>query len=888
MASDYLKYVYIAKDPGPRAFTMPKGFEETVEVHLWGAGGGAGYGGAPGGGGGYVKSTLTIAEGDIVEIGIGYPGSPAQSADSPGQGGGSGIGTRYSGGRGGARGSWCGNVNGPMASGGGGGASAILINGVARAVAAGGGGGGGFGHKGVKFAGNPGGVYSSLTGNTQGAAASYGGGGGGGYQGGNAGGRSGHAVTGGGGGQNYGDVTVAGSGSTAGGRGTEYAPPASYGNSGYGGYVVLVLTRKYNVKIKDSGDWKQVNRAFVKTPETVIYTDVVPEKQTERIESVGSGVWTVPNNVNSVTVTVIGGGGSGASGHEINPNTEGGGGGGSGGVNRQTISVTPGQQISYTVGAGGIGVPTAGYDGGRNGNPGQSSSFGSITATGGGAGISRPTAGGAAGSPGGTAGSAGESRGGDTTSAGGNGGGVPGYSTGGTGGARGSNAGSAGVGPGAGSGGGGGVGGSGVPTMGGSANGRAGQILLEYTPTPRVVRTTTGGWKEVTQIYEKFNGEWVPFISRKNINDGRTERFLVPGTYNWTAPADVIRVKAVVYGAGGSGTGGAGGAGGYSEKYLTVTPGSTYPLVVGAGGIGSQAGGASSFNGTIIANGGGAGAAATGGTDAGGAGGTATGGDTNLTGASGSSGRALYSYYYWWWGWGGFWGWGGYNYYNYGRGAYNYGYWGTGGGFFNSFAEGTMISTPSGDRAIETIAEGDVVYAFDVASSGEVRYDLPLVEKTVTKTSKSAYDPRHDSQLVEISFNGGSLSATNNHEILTSSKQGAHSPTGFARADELEVGDVIYDKDGNEVVITALTPIDTYEYVYDFSVEGYHTFIANNIRVHNINWWGGYWGWGWPRYQYAGYDFGEPGVGYDGIGSGAVGRAADNPEGAPGAVIVIY
>ena len=26
MASDYLKYVYIAKDPGPRAFTMPKGF----------------------------------------------------------------------------------------------------------------------------------------------------------------------------------------------------------------------------------------------------------------------------------------------------------------------------------------------------------------------------------------------------------------------------------------------------------------------------------------------------------------------------------------------------------------------------------------------------------------------------------------------------------------------------------------------------------------------------------------------------------------------------------------------------------------------------------------------------------------------------------------------
>jgi hypothetical protein len=64
--SDSLYYTYIVKDATTKAFFVPDGFEANVEVHLWGAGGGAGSV-VPGGGGGYVKSTITVNEGDFIK-----------------------------------------------------------------------------------------------------------------------------------------------------------------------------------------------------------------------------------------------------------------------------------------------------------------------------------------------------------------------------------------------------------------------------------------------------------------------------------------------------------------------------------------------------------------------------------------------------------------------------------------------------------------------------------------------------------------------------------------------------------------------------------------------------------------------------------------------------
>lgn len=90
-----------------------------------------------------------------------------------------------------------------------------------------------------------------------------------------------------------------------------------------------------------------------------------------------SGTFTVPAGVNSVRVLCVGGGGGGCSGHQ--------GGGGSGYVNTGTISVSPGQNISITVGSGGLGAQAVVSTNTVIGiTPGGSSSFGgSVTANGG-------------------------------------------------------------------------------------------------------------------------------------------------------------------------------------------------------------------------------------------------------------------------------------------------------------------------------------------------------------------------------------------------------------------------------------------------------------------------------------------------------------------------
>lgn len=90
----------------------------------------------------------------------------------------------------------------------------------------------------------------------------------------------------------------------------------------------------------------------------------------------GSGTYTVPAGVTSVSVLVVGGGGGG--GADI-----GGGGGGGQVAYNASFTVTPGAPITVTIGGGGAGAATGGT---LAGSSGTSSSFGSITAAGGGGG----------------------------------------------------------------------------------------------------------------------------------------------------------------------------------------------------------------------------------------------------------------------------------------------------------------------------------------------------------------------------------------------------------------------------------------------------------------------------------------------------------------------
>ena len=90
-----------------------------------------------------------------------------------------------------------------------------------------------------------------------------------------------------------------------------------------------------------------------------------------------------------------------------------------------------------------------------------------------------------------------------------------------------------------------------------------------------------------------------------------TDVYTTPGTYTWVAPTGVTAVSVVCVGAGGTygyapGYGTSGGGGGGALAYannITVSPGSSYTVVVGAGvafNNDGSPGGNSTFNGTSV------------------------------------------------------------------------------------------------------------------------------------------------------------------------------------------------------------------------------------------------------------------------------------------------
>lgn len=90
----------------------------------------------------------------------------------------------------------------------------------------------------------------------------------------------------------------------------------------------------------------------------------------------GSGTWTVPAGVTSVTVEMCGGGGSGGASNTYMTS----GGGGAGCIRNYTISgLTPGSSINYSIGAGGAAVSTTSDV--VDGNDGGNSSFGPANGT---------------------------------------------------------------------------------------------------------------------------------------------------------------------------------------------------------------------------------------------------------------------------------------------------------------------------------------------------------------------------------------------------------------------------------------------------------------------------------------------------------------------------
>jgi len=459
--SETTTYTLILKNSGIRAFTMPEGFWPDVEIHCWGAGGGNETAALAGGGGGYAKTTVDINPGDEVILQIGQPGS------SNGSGG---LDTTYRILRGG---------NGTTA--GGGGASWVSIGGTF--VCCGGGGGGG-GHA----AGSPGGnITKGLALDSRGGDGS-GGGGGGGFP---KGGKS--STAGGGGGQNFGNVVISGSGTIPGGTSTAYYPGNKRGEAGYPGYIVMVFRKKLNAFIKNadsSGDWTNIDAAYVKIPiQQVPGVRRVPD-QTVVYSTLGTTKVTVPPYVNSITVTGHGGGGSGGIG-DGGKNNDGPGYGGGGSNNITNVyAVTPGQELTINVGAG----APPGTSGGFAGKPTTITGTGvNFFAAGGGGGAGAPGWGGSGEI---TPGVFGQAGGGLGVNGAGNGG-RPGGGASTNGGAN---------------------GGTGGPyNMGRGTAGQNGKVTVLYTGSNEPITVTIGGWKQIQQAFVKVSNDWKPILTDKPI-----------------------------------------------------------------------------------------------------------------------------------------------------------------------------------------------------------------------------------------------------------------------------------------------------------------------------------------------------------------------------------
>jgi len=314
-------------------------------------------------------------------------------------------------------------------------------------------------------------------------------------------------------------------------------PVAYIGDAGYPGYIVMVFTRNPGLQIKNpdsSGDWVTIQNSYTKVPTTTIteWTSVPP---TTKTFTYGTNDFVIPVGVTEISVTATGGGGGGGGGgYGTGGESSGSGGGGGSGFTTtvSNIAVTPGETLTVVVGAGGA-AGSAQYSrssGGFGGNGGTSTlSRGAstlLTAAGGNGGTGGRESQTVAGGSGFNNGSVGVAADGGAV-AGGNGGdsfftaGARGIaSTGGGGGyvgitpAPSGTLGSGGAGGGASNGGGPGAG-EDQAANGGAGGG--GRITINYSSLPILLTITSGGWKEIQQIYVKNGNVWKSISQRNEI-----------------------------------------------------------------------------------------------------------------------------------------------------------------------------------------------------------------------------------------------------------------------------------------------------------------------------------------------------------------------------------
>jgi hypothetical protein len=129
------------------------------------------------------------------------------------------------------------------------------------------------------------------------------------------------------------------------------------------------------------------------------------------------------------------------------------------------------------------------------------------------------------------------------------------------------------------------------------------------------------------------------------------------------------------------------------------------------------------------------------------------------------------------------------------------------------FPEYVIISTKSGGKKISDFSIGDSVISFD--TDGNLQNDI--VSKIFTHIDKDIY---------RYSFNDGTyLDVTKEHPVLIEKNS-------FEEIGKLKHGDFVINNENKKIQIIDIKFLFK-GIVYNIEVDKNHTYIANNIRVHN-------------------------------------------------------
>ena len=134
------------------------------------------------------------------------------------------------------------------------------------------------------------------------------------------------------------------------------------------------------------------------------------------------------------------------------------------------------------------------------------------------------------------------------------------------------------------------------------------------------------------------------------------------------------------------------------------------------------------------------------------------------------------------------------------------------------FAEGTLIATADGQKAIEDIEVGDLVWATDTETGETALKEVVRLFRNETK------------EWIHITVNGEKITCTPEHPFYSPVK-------GWTSAVDLRAGDILVMLNGEYVIIEQVQHelLECPETTYNFEVKDFHTYFVgeDSVLVHN-------------------------------------------------------